>query len=226
MIEIYYTNASRLSLEERFLSRLSSRRLDKIEKQHFENDRKLTMAAGLLTGYAFSCDEKALNITLGSYGKPALSTPADKPCANHAARHISLSHSGSYAVCAVSSCPIGVDIENHVKRDFLKIGKRFHEEEKKALCNAADLGSCFFKLWTLKESYIKLIGKGLSCPLDSFYVSLEPRLKLIAENDSASYKLFTFDIISGYTLSACIQVESTEPKAFAISTPVIKEVVF
>ncbi|MEC0094197.1 4'-phosphopantetheinyl transferase family protein [Paenibacillus macquariensis] len=78
-----------------------------------------------------------------------------------------LSHSGIWVVCAIDETPIGIDIEE-IKPIDLEIAKRFFsynewvhlisipEEEKL---------DHFYDLWTLKESYIKNIGLGLSIPL-------------------------------------------------------------
>jgi 4'-phosphopantetheinyl transferase len=89
------------------------------------------------------------------------------------------SHSGGLALFAITlDREIGVDIE-HVRpmRDLEGIAARFFSTRE-----TADLMSLpedqreegFFRCWTRKEAYIKAIGDGLSVPLDSFAVSLEP----------------------------------------------------
>lgn len=104
------------------------------------------------------------NLTLikNEYGKPAI---PEIPF------QFNISHSGEWVVCGISYREIGVDVEMHHDIDIKIAGSFFSREEAELLdrCNSRkDQLKLFFTIWSLKESYIKAIGKGLSCPLDSF----------------------------------------------------------
>jgi 4'-phosphopantetheinyl transferase len=88
-----------------------------------------------------------------------------------------VSHSDKYAVIAISTGEVGVDIE-HIQNvdDWVGISNRFFaESERKALAQvSADVRkAAFFQLWTHKEAYLKAIGVGLTRSLTSFSVPLE-----------------------------------------------------
>lgn len=99
-------------------------------------------------------------------GKPYLVGLAEQVCFN-------LSHSGEYVVCAFSDRETGVDIER-IGRERMNVARRFfHREEIRALeeAGAEERKELFFKYWSVKESFLKYKGTGLSCPLSSFAVS-------------------------------------------------------
>ena len=89
-----------------------------------------------------------------------------------------LSHAGDRAVLAVTQDNlIGIDIEQlSRKRDWLGIAEHyFHGSEVDAL-NAlpeAQQHVHFFRLWTLKEAYLKARGTGISTGLDKAAFHLE-----------------------------------------------------
>ncbi len=84
--------------------------------------------------------------------------------------HFNSSHAGDWVVCAIDKKPIGVDVEK-VKPANLAVSRSFFsEEEHLDICNAADPNERFFDYWTLKESFIKHSGKGLSQELNSFTI--------------------------------------------------------
>ena len=85
--------------------------------------------------------------------------------------HFNVSHSGDLVVCALSDDPIGADIEL-IRTANLRIAERFfRDDEYKYLISYTDsLDAAFFRIWTMKESYIKQLGKGLGIALDSFSV--------------------------------------------------------
>lgn len=77
-----------------------------------------------------------------------------------------LSHSGTKAVCAVTlDTPVGIDIEctnSQKKIDVLSMAERFFSQKEFQLLKSAEHPhQLFFKLWTRKEAYIKLLGKKL-----------------------------------------------------------------
>jgi 4'-phosphopantetheinyl transferase len=64
----------------------------------------------------------------------------------------------------------------------------------------------FFKLWTLKESYIKATGKGLSRPLNTFSFDLTsgvPALDSGLGEDEGEYFCKLFDWDRHYQVAVC-----------------------
>lgn len=87
--------------------------------------------------------------------------------------YISISHAGNYAAAAVSSLPVGVDIETIRKCRPGIFNKCFTPEEAALVLSQKsqeETDSVFSRLWTRKESYIKAIGKGLAQSLSEFSV--------------------------------------------------------
>jgi 4'-phosphopantetheinyl transferase len=118
------------------------------------------------------------------YGKP------------HTQNHINgfpvkfnISHTQGYVACIIAvQHEVGVDVE-YVSWDESKmdIAKRyFHDDEfhdlNKLSCN--ELPKRFFKYWTLKESFIKAKGVGLSYDLNKFYFQF---------NDAQPVRIFFCD---------------------------------
>ena len=115
-----------------------------------------------------STDLRSLRIAENEHGKPYL---PDWP-----ELHFSLSHSGDRVMCAVSRSEVGCDVEEagSDEADRRRIGyiARCLTERERALALADP--AAFYKIWTLKESFLKLTGKGLTIPLASFEVTPDP----------------------------------------------------
>ena len=114
-------------------------------------------------------DARALAFLEGDGRKPELR--------DHPSVHFNLSHSGNFALIAVGSQPIGVDIEA-VKPDIelQALAKaNFHPDERAIL--AAHSGTAareaFFQIWAHKEAFLKATGIGLTDHLTAISVSLE-----------------------------------------------------
>lgn len=95
-------------------------------------------------------------------------TENGKPYAEGAA-FFNISHSGSFAVAAVSDCEVGVDIER-IREVNLKIAEKFSSDEREYILSAENPQKAFFEIWTAKEAYLKKCGTGITVPLNSFSV--------------------------------------------------------
>jgi 4'-phosphopantetheinyl transferase len=142
----------------------------------------------------------AINFCVNAYGKPQLAQPAGF--------HFNVSHSGDWVVCAASEVPVGVDIEQINPID-LEVSRRFFSPlEHAQLMELPEERRLerFYELWTLKESFVKAVGMGLSMPLDSFAFSFdtdEDGFKLIAPEPFAYYSGKRLDLDPAYKLAVC-----------------------
>lgn len=84
-----------------------------------------------------------------------------------------ISHSNNVLVCVVDKFDIGIDIEKMLNRDFKSLSKVFcTDEEYGCLCSLSGVEQKkeFYKLWTVKESFSKLLGKGLKIKFSNIQV--------------------------------------------------------
>ena len=96
----------------------------------------------------------AASLEKGPYGKPYLT--------EYPEIHFNISHSGGWAVCALASMPCGVDIqERRSIRSRRMVERTMNAREQRQILEAEDGTGEFIKLWTYKESCIKLSGEGL-----------------------------------------------------------------
>lgn len=91
---------------------------------------------------------------------------------------ISLSHSGSTALCALSQyADVGIDIETDRARDIDAIATEvLAPSESLALHRMAGSArrQMFFQLWTLKEACSKALGTGMATPFRELVFALDP----------------------------------------------------
>lgn len=158
-------------------------RRDKLSKIKGDADRRRSVCAGLLLNYAVASykaevagvvtDEtviqefsvqQLLRTTTQSYeycqdgnSKPYI---ADLP-----EFHFSLSHSGDYVLCAWDFKELGADLQCMDREIKDTLAKRSMTEEEYKIYSALSV-ECrnkeFYRIWTMKESYCKLTGKGLA----------------------------------------------------------------
>lgn len=195
---------------------VSEYRRQKVDKMKHPDDKRRSLGAGLLLKKAlsdFGIDEKNLVFETNQNGKPYILFEGRNTGPENF--HFNLSHSGDYAMCIIGDSPVGCDVERIRKID-LKLADRFFApseiEQVKCQPDYEAQVNTFFRLWTLKESYIKAVGQGLSMGLNSFAINLNSHKVLPTEAaantpNSESQKacsLYEFDIDNSYKFSACL----------------------
>lgn len=136
---------------------LPPQRYEKAMTYRFLPDRKRCVRAYMLLWEGLSREygvESAPLFDFGSHGKPVL---RDDP-----GLHFSLSHSGNAVLCALDRRPVGADIEMIRRHNLEHLLSVFSDRERASIEQAASPELCFTRLWTRKESYLKLTGEGLT----------------------------------------------------------------
>lgn len=178
---------------------------NKILRYRFWEDKQRSLLGHLLLRYAaihqHSLRNEAITIGETAYGKPYIK--------GYEAIRYNVSHSGNWVVCAVSSAEVGIDVEER-KGMQLEIAKRFFSQREQDYLfsfEKAAQETIFYDIWSLKEAYIKAIGKGLYQPLDEFSViKKDGGFELITQEGAKdSYFFKQYDIGDDYSLSVCSQ---------------------
>ncbi|MBU3090542.1 4'-phosphopantetheinyl transferase superfamily protein [Clostridium sp. CF011] len=157
---------------------------------------------------------KDLKFFKNNYGKPYI--------INNKNIYFNISHSGEWVVGVFSNYEIGIDIEINLDLQVDIVDACFTKNEKEYVYfgNKNSSISRFYEIWTLKESFIKALGRGLSIPLDSFEISkdkLEKDLWINSDNPNNIYYFKICKFHNEYTISI-----ATPMKIFPNEIKIIK----
>lgn len=177
-------------------------RQEKIDSIRFPKAKCQSLGAWLLLVHALreaGITEENIRLSYGAFGKPYLE--------EHPNLHFSLSHSGTRVLCALSEKEVGCDAEK-IKTANLDLAERFFSREECAAITSAsaeERDGMFFRFWTLKESFLKNIGRGLSLPLDAFSIRLSAKDAAVAQNvlPGQDFYFREFDLQDGYRYACC-----------------------
>jgi len=164
MFKLYlcYLNGTEFEVPEEILS---DYRKEKLSRQRAPQIRAQSAAAELLLRFALSDSGFAIDTPLEigtvEHGKPFLKSGE---CS------FSLSHSSDAVLCALCDTQIGADIQLVSRADPALIARFFAEDEQRYVFSSADRDAAFTEIWTKKESWCKLTGRGLTLPFPSFSV--------------------------------------------------------
>lgn len=120
--------------------------------------------------------------------------------------HFNISHSGNTVAAAVAQNRIGVDIE-HFRKINYRIAERYFTPVELLYIhtqNEPEKTRSFFEIWTIKESFLKAIGTGLTRSLSSFEVTNDAGRFSISGKGSEFFKVNAFRF-QDYQLAVCIE---------------------
>jgi 4'-phosphopantetheinyl transferase len=112
---------------------------------------------------------------------------------------------------------IGIDVENSIRKIDINIANRFFSKQESEVLGQTmenEKQNLFFDFWTLKESYIKARGRGLSIPLDKFSFTISPEDTAIqfhsGNNDDANdFAFFRFALLDSFKAAITICAPKT-----------------
>ena len=201
MVKVYVTDVSNLPDPKdnpEILNGLPEERVHKIMKYRQIKDRKHSLGAGLLLKeclkeYGINIEE----IRYGEHGKPEVD-----------GIYFNISHSYDRVVCVVGEKMVGCDIEKiaNVKEG---IAERFFTENE--FCYLEQFHGDkkrdeFYRLWTMKESYMKMTGEGMSLSLKRFEFEISNNVKVYRDGKKCDCNIKEYEI-PGYKLTVCAQEE-------------------
>lgn len=203
-MEIRFISADVAALEDQSLFQtlyrsVTAQRQQKVDKIKTEQGKRLSLgAAALLEWILADFGVRKPKYLYGPMGKPYLAGYTDV--------YFNLSHSGNMVLCTVSHHEVGCDVEQ-VRDANLSLARRyFAPEEYQTLLSCQEglkRDRLFYRLWALKESFLKATGLGLQLPLNAFQFHLKSDVIHITQHvDQRHYAFRTFSA-EGYEYALC-----------------------
>lgn len=164
--------------------------------------------------YTFLRDKRGIplspaDISVTEKGKPYL--PA------YPEIHFNISHCNGLVVCAIDEESVGVDCERPGYFGEILIRKVLAASEQQLLAEKATTDQArqewFFRLWTLKEAYVKWTGTGVDTDLTAFSFSFSEdpdRTDLQPRCSDPSVCCYQTKLPSGHIVSLCHTGKSGE----------------
>lgn len=189
------------------LTLLDSSEQERAARYHFDIDRqRFTAARGqlreILAAY-LNKPPRSLTFSYNPQGKPSL--PEER-------LRFNLTHTQGIGLLAVTDGQeTGIDVEGINRRvDSPGIVRRFFapaEVDALFALPESQRQRAFFDCWTRKEAYIKARGQGLSIPLDSFEVGLEPGKPPTLRAPDPGWCIYAVDPGPGFTAALVVEGE-------------------
>ncbi len=139
------------------LAAVSAQRRDYAMQYVQELDRRLSVASYLLLKRALSQEygmDSVPPFVFEPKGKPRLEGFPDI--------HFNLSHCRDAAVCVLAPHPVGIDVESIDRYDESLLHHMMNADECRRIAASKQPAAEFIRMWTMKESLLKLTGQGLA----------------------------------------------------------------
>ena len=190
---------------ENLLNQVPEYRQKKAMSFKFPKGKMQSLGVGLLLRQA--CVDAGLgladaHVAYGENGKPYLT---DFPEVQ-----FNLSHSGERVMCVLSPFETGCDVET-IKGDRGRLAERFFMPEESAWIKHFETlekqSDAFYRLWTLKECYMKVTGRGMSLMPDKFSLNVDENgnISLFHEGNRMEYAFREINLHDGYRYAYCIK---------------------
>ena len=160
------------------LALLSPQRQERVAGIALPDDRKRTVAAEWLLR-----TEAGKRLGVAPKDVPLVTDEESRPVLEGADLYCSVSHSGAWAVCALSDKPIGVDVEV-IRAADEKFMRRICSEDELRYVRYGDEGcfARFWECWTAKEALFKLTQQGPLLSLSRFALPQNAVLEHVTAN--------------------------------------------
>lgn len=184
-----------------FMSKVSPSRRHQVQKYVRRGDAYRSLLGEVLTRAVICTSLRYSNDNIqfqkNEYGKPRL--------ADHEEFSFNVSHSGEFVVLIFGQGLLGIDIEEVKPMDLAIAASFFSGEEQQQLMSREEEQRLdyFYDLWTLKESFIKAVGTGLTRPLNSFTIREELSGEVVLTPEDEKFYFKKYETQKPYKLSAC-----------------------
>lgn len=194
----------------------SSARRASADSFRFKKDRILSLGATALLDFGLGASglrERDMSYGRTAYGKPFFLNAPDI--------HFNISHSSTKVAVCLSDREAGCDIEEVTDID-LTVAERFFSSEEylavKAGTKPEERNETFFRYWTLKESYMKATGLGLTLMPDSFTIHFaDGTVSVTGKHPDTGFSFITPDPFPGYRCALCFRPECGVPDVERVS---------
>ena len=193
---------------------LSAQETERARAFVFDKDRRAYVAAHGLLRVALArylgVPPERLSFASGPHGRPEIAGAA--ACSG---LRFSLTHTDGLAACALArDAEVGVDVEATTRPAAREIVERcFAPAERRALLalSTEQQQERFFEYWTLKEAFLKAIGRGLAYPMDRILFTLTPehppRVALLPELEESAdaWQFSSWSVEENYRIALAVR---------------------
>ncbi|MBQ9510963.1 MAG: 4'-phosphopantetheinyl transferase superfamily protein [Clostridia bacterium] len=192
-VKVFYADVSKYYDEKELGARLSE--VDDARRERIAHARRAETKAELLGSALIA--KKALKEVFGDKEYEIKVDEKGKPfVANAENVYFNVSHTGKYVACACSNVPVGLDIEQiGSQAEAIGVAERFFSSlEKSAIMLSPSPEEAFCRLWTLRESYVKMRGTGFDrglAPLSCSFPRGVPKMndRGVLQQDAFFYEI-------------------------------------
>ena len=203
MVKVYIADVTILQDEEiykQLYAHLDEERRVKTDRFRFPKDRRLSVGAGALLIYALQKENVGnVSIEVKPTGKPYLAGKENL--------FFNLSHSENMVMCVVADKEVGCDVERRTEFDRALASYVMTKQELQqiyGLDSEAEQQEMFFRLWTLKESYMKATGFGIGLEPGTLGMKVEKEcISVIPPVDERIFYFKEYYADDGYCYSCC-----------------------